>query len=155
MDEIVYLGNRPFIRVNGRLVPVRVSEVESRRRASELFQVPHTNVTQKETAVPSPAHGITDSVETTKSPPITPVWMQDPPPLPGWTRSTQKILLSELEDHPYARKNPDDLRMVFEKTHRALPDKSLGEIEKCFQYIERRRIAFFGPLKKDVKGSKP
>jgi hypothetical protein len=85
------------------------------------------------------------------SPKSTPVWKQDPPPMLGWTSKEQKIVLAELEDNPLARKNPDHLQHLIEKTHRLLPHKSIDEIEKCFHYVDNKRIAFFGSSEKPRK----
>ena len=68
---------------------------------------------------------------------------KDPPPMEGWRGQDQRILLSELEAHPIAWKHPDHLRVLFERTHRLIPHKSLEDIEKCYKYLETKRIAFF------------
>ena len=75
---------------------------------------------------------------------LVPVWMQDPEPMTGWTQEDHKKLLSQIEEHRNARNHPQNLKNVLEKTHRAIPHKSLEEIELCFQHIQSKRIAFFG-----------
>lgn len=77
---------------------------------------------------------------------------RDPPPMLGWTQKEQRALISELDKHPQARKHPDHLRVLFERTHRVIPNKSLEEIEECYKYVERSKIAFFGS--KDSKALK-
>jgi hypothetical protein len=85
-----------------------------------------------------------DSLENATQAPLVPVWMKEPTPLAGWTRQHQQVLLIELKQHPAARKNPNVLKLVFEKTHRALPSKSVEDIEKCYRHIENSRIVYFG-----------
>jgi hypothetical protein len=74
----------------------------------------------------------------------TPVWLRDPEPPAGWTSEKQRVLLSLLDEEPMARKHPDHLKKVFEKTHRLVPDKTIDEVEKCYRHLQSKRIAFFG-----------
>ena len=73
-----------------------------------------------------------------------PVWMQDPPPMTGWTSHDQRFVLTEFEERPHARKSLDSRQNSFARIHRAIPHKSMEDIEECFEYVERKRIAFFG-----------
>jgi hypothetical protein len=75
-------------------------------------------------------------------------WLKMPTPMPGWTLSQQVTVIEELRYNPTARKSKKSLRNVFESIHRAIPDKSLQEIEDCYQYLQRNRIAYFGSTKK-------
>jgi hypothetical protein len=75
----------------------------------------------------------------------TPSWQRNPDPLPQWTVHQQSILISQLGGLNHARKNPDQLKRVFENTHRLIPDKTLKEIEVCYLHLQSKRIAFFGP----------
>jgi hypothetical protein len=80
-----------------------------------------------------------------------PSWSQDPIPLADWTRKDQRILMSELEQHPYARKHPEHLKQLFARIHRILPHKSLEDIEMCFRHIETKKIAVFSSGEKDPR----
>jgi hypothetical protein len=77
-------------------------------------------------------------------------WRQDPHPPKGWTQRDQRVLLSELEQNPFAKRNPEHLKRLFERTHLAIPHKTIAEIETCFKHIERTRIAYFGPITKKL-----
>ena len=73
-----------------------------------------------------------------------PSWEKEPEPLTNWTVQEQRILISELKECPQARRDPESLQKLFERTHRALPQKSKDDIQECYRYLEVMRIAYFG-----------
>ncbi len=79
----------------------------------------------------------------------TPVWLRDPEPLPNWTVQEQSVLISQLR----SRNNPIHLKSVFENTHRLVPNKTIEEIQLCYQHLQSKRIAFFGPSKTQVSST--
>jgi hypothetical protein len=94
---------------------------------------------------PKQRNSLSSSEQDTSSPPSdSPAKTSDTPPLPGWTQKEQSVLMSELKADPQARKNPETLQLLFERTHRIIPNKSLEEIEVCYNYLESKKIAFFG-----------
>ena len=56
----------------------------------------------------------------------------------------QQILIDDLDSNPHARNHHGHLERVFERTHRALPDKTLKQIEQCYRHLQAKRIAYFG-----------
>ena len=74
-----------------------------------------------------------------------PSWKRPPEPMEGWTVKEQQILIDDLDSNPHARNHHGHLERVFERTHRALPDKTLKQIEQCYHHLQAKRIAYFGP----------
>jgi hypothetical protein len=72
-------------------------------------------------------------------------WKKQPDPLQNWTIEEQQVLESELKNNPQARKYPEQLEKLLEKSQRKLPNKSLAEIHLCFTHLNLSRIAYFGP----------
>ena len=73
-----------------------------------------------------------------------PSWKRPPEPMEGWTVKEQQILIDDLDSNPHARNHHGHLERVFERTHRALPDKTLKQIEQCYRHLQAKRIAYFG-----------
>jgi hypothetical protein len=73
-----------------------------------------------------------------------PVWKKEPEPLQNWTVEEQKVVLSEMKRIPQVRKYPEQLQIVFEKSLRKLPNKSLRDIQVCYEHLKISRIAYFG-----------
>ena len=73
-----------------------------------------------------------------------PSWKRPPEPMEGWTVKEQQILMDDLDSNPHARNHHGHLERVFERTHRALPDKTLKQIEQCYRHLQAKRIAYFG-----------
>ena len=82
-----------------------------------------------------------------------PSWKRPPEPMKGWTVLEQQILIDDLDSHPHARNHHGHLERVFERTHRALPDKTLEQIEQCYRHLQAKRIAFFGASEKMKDGT--
>ena len=78
-----------------------------------------------------------------------PSWQQAPAPMQDWTAREQQVLIDELEANPQSRRHHAHRERVFEKTHRLLPEKTMEQIEQCYQHLQSKRIAYFG--KSDIK----
>ena len=74
--------------------------------------------------------------------PFIPGWIRDPPTMQGWTHHDQNVLLSELDSSPEARNDSAELDKVLQRTHRALPHKSLQEIEELYRHVESCRTTY-------------
>ena len=70
--------------------------------------------------------------------------MTAPEPFPGWTVHEQKVLMDQIDANQHSKKHHKHLEMLFEKTHRQLPGKSLKEIEACYNHVRSKQIAYFG-----------
>ncbi len=81
----------------------------------------------------------------------TPSWKQDPSPLPDWSVSEQRIMIEALKGlTPLAKSDLESRRAFLGNLIRPngpLAGKSLAQCEACFAYVQRKRIAFFGPRK--------
>ena len=59
-------------------------------------------------------------------------WDREPEPLTNWTVQEQRVLISELKEHPLARRQPEILQKLFDRTQKVLPQKSMDEIQACY-----------------------
>ena len=80
---------------------------------------------------------------------IVPSWRRSPAPMKDWTAGEQQVLIDQLETNPQAWRHHAHRERVFEKTHRLLPEKTMEQIEQCYQHLQSKRIAYFG--KSDIK----
>ena len=64
-------------------------------------------------------------------------------PLTGWTAKEQKVLIDQIQSNQISKKHPRYLQMLFERTRKLLPGKSLEEIEACHSHLQSYKIAYF------------
>lgn len=60
----------------------------------------------------------------------------------GWSTQDQLIFLEVLNDHPRARRAPDE--DFFSALHARLPHKSREDLETCLHHAQCTRLAYFG-----------
>ena len=88
---------------------------------------------------------------------LSPSWKQDPVPLPGWSVEDQRKLIDALSKLPEtAKRNAENRHTLFGnliRPGRPLAGKTLAECESCFQYVQRKRIAFFSSQRSLIRSA--
>ena len=69
----------------------------------------------------------------------------EPEPLLGWTISEQRVLLDYIDQHKAVRRDSAIRKQHFSRlVESILRNKSVAEVEACFQHLQSRRIVYFG-----------
>ena len=70
--------------------------------------------------------------------------MTAPEPFPGWTVHEQKVLMDQIDANQHSKKHHKHLEMLFEKTHRQLPGKSLNLlVRQGLRFLGLRFVGLF------------
>jgi hypothetical protein len=77
-------------------------------------------------------------------------WKKDPVPLEGWSVEEQRALIEAMNNIPRdLRKRSDHRYTIFAslvRPHKPLEGRKISECEECYDHIQAKRIAFFGPI---------
>ena len=119
--------------------PNRKSKEEQRREIMQINRI-----------LNMPRHTTADLIENQAY--AVPSWEKEPDPLDGWTLEDQRLLIAADKELRKNRLAMLDLGLPEEKVlwehlrqiARRVPGKSVVECCRCFKYIERTRIAYFG-----------
>lgn len=73
-----------------------------------------------------------------------PTNQSEPKPFRNWTTFEQQVLIHSLHEHPQARENASYRFKLIERIQRQLPQKSMEEIEACYDYLQAVRRSHRG-----------